>query len=244
MDKETVDSTPDYFFNMFHEIRNALNIMMASCTMVNKHIDDRERITDHLERINVSVERITGLIDDILDVYKMEQIKTGLAEKSFSIDKLEEELKLLLEPLAVDKKLKFSISSERFNNREVVGDYDRLLQLLVNLATNSIKYTPCGGNVVLCFEELKNNDGGTVSCRFICKDDGIGMSQEFIGHIFEPFARAEDERIRGIKGTGLGMSIVKEIITIMGGKIHIDSTMDAGTTVTAQLCLKKNMRKG
>ena len=244
MDKETVDSTPDYFFNMFHEIRNALNIMMASCTMVNKHIDDRERITDHLERINVSVERITGLIDDTLDIYKMEQIKTGLAEKSFSIDKLEEELKLLLEPLAVDKRLKFSISSERFNNREVVGDYDRLLQLLVNLATNSIKYTPCGGNVVLCFEELKNNDGGTVSCRFICKDDGIGMSQEFIDHIFEPFARAEDERIRGIKGTGLGMSIVKEIITIMGGKIHIDSTMDAGTTVTVQLCLKKNMRKG
>lgn len=243
MDKSNVCDTSDYFFNISHELRNALNIMMASCTMASRHIDDRERALDYLKKIHLAGDRITGLIDNTLEISKIKQGGINLVEEPFSIDDLEEELRLLLDPLAADKNLNLYISADSCNNREMIGDYGQLLRMIINLATNSIKYTPEGGNIRISFEETVNCDAETA--EFICKchDDGIGISEDFLEHIFEPFARADDDRVSEAKGTGLGMVIVKETVEAMGGSIHIESMIDVGTTVTVIIRMKKNIRK-
>lgn len=243
MSEENVDCEPDILSNMSHEMRSALNIITASCTMAKNHIDDECRVQDDLRRIDRTVDHITRLIDEYLDICRIRDGRSFPAEEEFTIDDLEEELRLLTEPLAEEKKIRFSIKTAGSLSREVVGDYGRLLQILINLATNSIKYTPEGGTVFVGIEELDETET-EVAYRITCRDNGIGISKDFLQHIYEPFARADDERVRLSGGTGLGMAIVKEIVEAMGGSIHIDSVIDVGTTVTILIRLKKNLRKG
>ena len=149
----------------------------------------------------------------------------------------------MLTPLALEKNIKFTISTEGFVSREVLGDYGRILQIMVNIATNSIKYTRLGGTVTITFEEEKTADPEVLTGKFTCIDNGVGIPETFMEHIFEPYARADDKRTKSTPGTGLGMSIVKDNVDAMGGSIHIDSKVDKGTKVTIRLKLKKNDRK-
>lgn len=224
--------------NVSHELRNALNIMMATCTMAEHNVDDRDKVLDYLSRIHVTGERITGLIDNLLDA-KPELVGEGIRdEMAFSIDELEAELIALLKPLAIEKCIAFDVRTEGVINRDVVGDCGRMLKILVNVISNSIKYTPGKGTVVLFINE-ENAGSETGEYVFSCCDNGIGMSDDFIGHIFEPFSRADDERVKAAKGTGLGMYIVKRTVEELGGSIHVESTIDMGTRITIRLKLKR-----
>lgn len=227
-----------------HELKNALNMMMASCTMAQKHIDDRERVLDYLNTINMTVNKMAEMIDSAFNAGQKNNESKVLSQIGFTIDALEKEVKDLLTPLAMEKDIKFIVSTEKFKTRDVFGDYGRLLQVIVNLAINSIKYTHYGGVVMLRFEEEVSRDGRETTGVFICSDNGIGISEEFLEHIFEPYARSNDVRTKKIAGTGLGMSIVKENIDAMGGSIHIESSVNVGTRVTIRLRLKKNTGKG
>ena len=244
MDRGNANGIPAYYFNVSHELRNALSIMMASCMMASRHIDDKDRALECLERIYVAGEKITELLDDTLEISKFRQGKMELKEHTFSINNLREELIELLEPLAEDKNINLNISAKKYIDIEVLGDYGRLLQVMVNLATNSIKYTPEGGNIDIHFEGTKAHDPQMVTYICTCQDDGIGIPESFLQNIFEPFARADDERVSKIKGTGLGMAIVKETIEAMDGSINIDSIINKGTPVTIHLKFRKNIRKG
>ena len=228
---------------MSHELKNALNMMMASCTMAQKHIDDRDRVLDYLSRIDMTVSRMAGLIDSIFDTGNKKRKNTEVIYTSFKIDKLKSDLEDLLTPLALEKNIKFTVSTEGFVSREVLGDYGRILQIMVNIATNSIKYTRVGGTVTITFEEEKTADPEVLTGKFTCIDNGVGIPETFMEHIFEPYARADDKRTKSTPGTGLGMSIVKDNVDAMGGSIHIDSKVDKGTKVTIRLKLKKNVRK-
>lgn len=227
---------------MSHELKNALNMMMASCTMAQKHIDDRDRVLDYLSRIDMTVSRMSGLIDSIFTSGKNKE-DAEMLYTSFNIKELEDDLNDLLTPLASEKNIKFTVSTEGFVSREVLGDYGRILQIMVNIATNSIKYTRLGGTVTITFEEEKTADPEVVTGKFTCIDNGVGIPETFMEHIFEPYARADDKRTKSTPGTGLGMSIVKDNVDAMGGSIHIDSKVDKGTKVTIRLKLKKNVRK-
>ncbi|MBQ3521121.1 MAG: HAMP domain-containing histidine kinase [Firmicutes bacterium] len=227
---------------MSHELKNALNMMMASCTMAQKHIDDRDRVLDYLSRIDMTVSRMSGLIDSIFTSGKNKE-DAEMLYTSFDIKELEDDLEDLLTPLALEKNIKFTISTEGFVSREVLGDYGRILQIMVNIATNSIKYTRLGGTVTITFEEEKTADPEVLTGKFTCIDNGVGIPETFMEHIFEPYARADDKRTKSTPGTGLGMSIVKDNVDAMGGSIHIDSKVDKGTKVTIRLKLKKNVRK-
>jgi len=227
---------------MSHELKNALNMMMASCTMAQKHIDDRDRVLDYLSRIDMTVSRMADLIDSIFASGKNKE-DAGIFYTSFDIKELENDLEDLLTPLALEKNIKFTVSTEGFVSREVLGDYGRILQIMVNIATNSIKYTHLGGAVRITFEEEKTADPEVVTGKFTCIDNGVGIPETFMEHIFEPYARADDKRTKSTPGTGLGMSIVKDNVDAMGGSIHIDSKVDKGTKVTIRLKLKKNVRK-
>lgn len=243
MKKANVDSKTDLLAIISHETRNELNVMAALCSMAGNNIDDRERVIFYLDRIYDIIERITAIMDKTIDISRMNGTKEIFCEKVFSIDELQEEIYTLIYPLAKEKNIELNVSSEAFDDREVIGDYSALIQILINLATNSIKYTPNGGIIEICFEETESIDPHTAECRFICKDTGIGMSEEFLKHIYEPFTRAEDERVLKNEGSGLGMAIVRKAVDAMGGSINISSTIGAGTTVTAQVKLKKNIRK-
>ena len=140
-------------------------------------------------------------------------------------------MRSLLEPLAEQKSIVLDVSAEDVYNRKVVADYGHLLQVVINLATNAIKYTMQGGFVKIRIKEKGNNDPEVATYEFMCKDNGIGMDQEFLKHIFEPFVRAEDSRVNQIKGAGLGMSIVRNIVDMFGGTIKIKSRPGVGTTV-------------
>ncbi|MBR6799139.1 MAG: HAMP domain-containing histidine kinase [Firmicutes bacterium] len=227
---------------MSHELKNALNMMMASCTMAQKHIDDRDRVLYYLSRIDMTVSRMSGLIDSIFTSGKNKE-DVEMLYTSFDIKELENDLEDLLTPLALEKNIKFTVSTEGFVSREVLGDYGRILQIMVNIATNSIKYTHLGGTVTITFEEEKTADPEVVTGKFTCIDNGVGIPETFMEHIFEPYARADDKRTKSTPGTGLGMSIVKDNVDAMGGSIHIDSKVDKGTKVTIRLKLKKNVRK-
>jgi len=227
---------------MSHELKNALNMMMASCTMAQKHIDDRDRVLDYLSRIDMTVSRMADLIDSIFASGKNKN-DAQMFYTSFNIKELEDDLNDLLTPLALEKNIKFTVSTEGFVSREVLGDYGRILQIMVNIATNSIKYTHLGGAVTITFEEEKTADPEVVTGKFTCIDNGVGIPETFMEHIFEPYARADDKRTKSTPGTGLGMSIVKDNVDAMGGSIHIDSKVDKGTKVTIRLKLKKNVRK-
>ena len=227
---------------MSHELKNALNMMMASCTMAQKHIDDRDRVLDYLSRIDMTVSRMADLIDSIFASGKNKN-DAQMFYTSFDIKELEDDLNDLLTPLALEKDIKFTVSTEGFVSREVLGDYGRILQIMVNIATNSIKYTRLGGTVTITFEEEKTADPEVLTGKFTCIDNGVGIPETFMEHIFEPYARADDKRTKSTPGTGLGMSIVKDNVDAMGGSIHIDSKVDKGTKVTIRLKLKKNVRK-
>lgn len=232
------DSMNRFLSSMSHEIRTPLNVMIGMCDIARYHIDDKEKVLECLQKINTAGDHLTKLINNILDISKIEQGKLLIAEDAFSVDALVEELEALLEPLASDKSIIFSISSKDVVNKQVLGDYSHIMQVLINLATNAIKYTPQGGFVKLWAEEKDNPSADLVTYRFVCQDNGIGMSEEFLAHIFEPFARADDIRVSKTAGAGLGMSIIREIIDALGGQIHIESIKDVGTTVSVALDLK------
>ncbi|MBQ3185330.1 MAG: HAMP domain-containing histidine kinase, partial [Firmicutes bacterium] len=193
-------------------------------------------------RIDMTVSRMSGLIDSIFTSGKTKE-DAEMLYTSFDIKELEDDLEDLLTPLALEKDIKFTVSTEGFVSREVLGDYGRILQIMVNIATNSIKYTRLGGTVTITFEEEKTADPEVVTGKFTCIDNGVGIPETFMEHIFEPYARADDKRTKSTPGTGLGMSIVKDNVDAMGGSIHIDSKVDKGTKVTIRLKLKKNVRK-
>lgn len=232
------DSMNRFLSNMSHEIRTPLNVMIGMCDIARYHIDDKEKVLECLQKINIAGDHLTKLINNILDISKIEQGRLLIVEDAFSVDALMEELATLLEPLANDKSIIFSISSKDVVNKQVLGDYSHIMQVIINLATNAIKYTPQGGFVKLWAEEKDNPSADRVTYRFVCQDNGIGMSEEFLQHVFEPFARADDIRVNKTAGAGLGMSIAREIIDALGGQIHIESMKGAGTTVSVELELK------
>ena len=237
MSKENVDSNSDFLSVMSHELKNSLNIITTMCGMVSSNVDDRDSVLRYIDKICSIAEKIALVMDRSLDINRAGQNKDYRNEKVFTVNELKRELYQLLSPLAEEKAIDFRISSEAIKNSVFKDEYGRLLQILINVATNSIKFTPYGGKVELRFEEAAPN------FRFICEDSGIGMTENFVKDIFKPFVRADDERVRAAKGTGLGMSIVKEAVDAMGGDIHIESMIDAGTTVTILLRLKRISEK-
>ena len=243
MNKKNSDSKADFLFTLSHEIKNALNIINGMCCMIKNNTDDRERTLKYLNRICSVTEYISELLNKCIDISVFKSNRFRIDQKPFKMDELKEEMYQLLLPLAEKKNIDFQVIYKHDRNKEVIGDYGRLLQIMINLATNSIKYTPNGGNIILRLDEEFEYITET-TYRFVCIDDGIGMDEEFQKHIFEPFTRAEDDRVRQVKGTGLGMTIVRDMVDAMGGSIHIASAIDTGTTVTIRLKLKNYIRKG
>jgi len=211
-----------------------MNAIIGFTTLAIDHMDSREQVEAYLNKIMTSGNHLLSLINDILDMSHIESGKIHMDEKPCSLPEVLEGLRSIVQMEAQGKQLSLQIGAE-ITDREVYCDKLRLNQVLLNLVGNAIKYTPAGGHIQVSLAEEPGGQEGWAGYRFQVKDDGIGMSQEFIGRICEPFERERNSTISGIRGTGLGMAITKNIVDMMKGTIQVESRQGTGTTVTVRL---------
>lgn len=228
-----------FFNSLSHDIRTPMNAVIGFTALAISHIDSKEMVKSYLEKIMVSSRHLLALINDVLDLSRIESGNVTIEENPFSMIKLIDEICTIIQAGVKEKGLNFTVDTSGIKELNVIGDNLRIRQILLNILGNAIKYTPDGGQIELCViqKELAASDAGVYEFRI--KDNGIGMSQEFQKHIFEAFSRAGSAVVRGLQGTGLGMAITKNIIDMMGGTIEVHSEEGKGSEFVVRLELKK-----
>lgn len=228
----------DFLNSMSHDIRTPMNSIMGLTAIASMHIEDTERVKDCLGKITLASRHLLGLINEVLDMAKIESGNIGLSEEDFDLSESVESLLSIITPQVNAKHQNLKVDIADIEHEHVVGDPMRLQQVFVNIMGNSIKFTPEGGTVSLHIRELSSRLPGTACYEFVFEDTGCGMSEEFVKRVFEPFSRANDSRVTKVEGTGLGMSIVKNVVSLMNGTIDVKSTLGEGTTFTVIVQLK------
>jgi len=227
-----------FLANMSHDIRTPMNGIIGMTAIAGAHLDDRERVADCLSKIMVASKHLLGLLNEVLDMSKIESGRIELQDEEFSLPDLVNDLITIVKPQIEAKHHEFLVSVRGIKHEEVIGDRQRIQQVFLNLLSNAIKYTPEGGKVqfILSEKPFRRKDVGCYEIVF--EDNGIGMSKEFLERLFEPFTRAEDNRVTKIQGTGLGMAITRNIVQLMNGRIDVKSEPDKGTRFTVTIFLK------
>jgi signal transduction histidine kinase/DNA-binding response OmpR family regulator len=218
-----------FLSNMSHDIRTPMNAIIGFTGLAASHIDDKERVQDYLTTIARSSEHLLSLINDVLDMSRIESGKVALNEKVESLSDILHVLRDIVHADIHAKQHNFFIDTVDVRNELVYCDKLRLNQVLLNLVSNAIKYTHPGGTISLRIVQKSVTDAGYATFEFRCKDNGIGMSEDFAKTIFDPFTREETTTVSRIQGTGLGMAITKNIVEMMGGKISVTSKKGEGT---------------
>ncbi len=221
--------------NMSHDIRTPMNAIIGFTSLAAAHIDNTEQVQDYLSKITTSSNHLLSLINDVLDMSRIESGKVKIEEKEMSLPEIMHDLKTIVQADISSKQLEFYIDTADVVNENVMCDSLRLNQILLNLLSNAMKFTEPGGIVSVRIIQKKNIREGYASYDFQVKDTGIGMSQEFLEHVFEPFERERTSTVSGVQGTGLGMAITKNIVDMMGGTISVVSEEGKGTTFTVSL---------
>ncbi len=225
---------------MSHDIRTPMNAIMGFTTLALSHPERREQMEECLNKIKNSGTHLLSLINDILDMSRIESGKMRLEEKPASLSDVIHGLWNILYTEISAKQLDLSVELTDIVNEEIICDKLRLNQVLLNLVSNAVKYTPAGGKISFGITQLKGASEGCARFRFLVEDTGIGMNEQFLKHIFEPFERERNTTMSGIQGTGLGMAITKNIIDMMNGAISINSKQDEGTQVTVEFEFRIN----
>lgn len=228
-----------FLADLSHDIRTPMNAIAGMAAIAEIHIDDKERVTDCLSKIKGFSKLLLGFVNGILDMSNIESGRLELNEEFFNLPELIDNLITISKPELAMKKHELSVSVHSIEHENVVGDSQRIQQVFMNLMSNAVKYTPEGGKIWLTVSE-KPTDRQAIGCyEFVFRDNGIGMSEEFISRIFEPFARADiDSRIENVQSAGLGMPITKKIVRMMNGDIKVESKLNEGTCVTVTVFLK------
>lgn len=217
--------------NMSHDLRTPMNAIIGFTTLASTHLDNTELVRDYLSKILASSDHLLTLLNDVLDMSSIESGKLHIEELEYSLPDIVYSLKTILQSEIEIKKLNFLLKVDVIHEH-IVCDKLRLTQVLLNVAGNSVKFTPSGGTVKVCVTEKPGAPEGYAFYEFCIQDTGIGMGKEFLPHIFEPFEREQTSTISGIQGTGLGMSITKSIVNMMNGSITVDSEKEKGTQFT------------
>ena len=224
------DAKTNFLSSMSHDIRTPMNAIMGMAVIAQANLGNPEKLTDCLGKIGTSSRHLLGLINEVLDMSRIESGKINLSSEVVSLPDLMEDVIGICRPLSGQKHQRLFLSADHVRHEKVVTDSGRLQQVLMNLLSNAVKYTPDKGTISLRLKELPSMAPGRGQYEFIVTDNGIGMSEEFVPHIFEPFTRAEDSRISKIQGTGLGMTITENIVRMMNGTIEVKSRLGQGST--------------
>lgn len=229
-----------FLSNMSHDIRTPMNAIIGFTSLALSHIDNIEQVEEYLRKIMTSGNHLLNLINDVLDMSRIESGKMKLEENPCRLSDILQGLYNIIQADAKAKKLELNIESADVENEDVICDELRLNQVLLNLLSNAVKYTGEGGSVRLKLTEKTGAPEGYANYEFCITDNGIGMSEDFVQHIFEPFEREKNTTFSGIQGTGLGMAITKNIVDMMNGSIEIKSKKDSGTEVLVSFVFKLN----
>ena len=228
----------DFLFNMSHDIRTPMNAILGFVNLASRHVGDAAYISECLGKIQVSGEHLLALINDVLDMSRIENGKLSLINSPGSLGEDCRQLSDIVEELAVAKSINFTYEPVNVEEECVLYDKLHVNQVLLNILSNAIKYTNEGGRVTFAVEKIDETDSKvTISYRIV--DNGVGMSEEFVSRIFDAFEREESATISGVPGTGLGMSIVKKLVDMMNGHIEIKSTKGKGTAIECVISFDK-----
>ena len=233
----------EFLFNMSHDIRTPMNAIIGFTSLAATHIDNREQVLDYLKKISTSSQHLLSLINDVLDMSRIESGKVKIEEKAVHLPDLVHDVRSIIQPNVSAKRLSLFIDTMDVENEDIITDPLRLNQILLNILSNAIKFTPTGGMISIRIAEKNGAPAGRACYEFRIKDNGIGMSEEFQKHIFEEFTREENSTVSGIQGTGLGMSITKNIVDLMGGTIAIESAPGKGSEFIVDLCFALSGQK-
>ena len=225
-----------FLSNMSHDIRTPMNAIIGMTAIAKNHIDEKTRVADALDKIETASSHLLSLINEVLDMSRINSGRMTIAQDRFFLGDLLHDILAIVRPQAKQKQHAFTFSLGQILQEELYGDPLRLRQIYVNIVNNAVKYTNDGGDIRVSVSEEASGD--RVMLNFICSDNGIGMDEEFLSRIFEPFERVNSTTASKIEGTGLGMSIVKKLIEQMNGTIGIDSAPGAGTKVTVRIPLR------
>ncbi len=224
--------------NMSHDIRTPMNAIIGFTSLAATHLDNKEQVSSYLQKIQTSSRHLLSLINDVLDMSRIESGKMRIEETETNLGHVMHDLKTIVQTDITAKQLDFFIDTVDIENEQVICDKLRLNQILLNLLSNAVKFTNPGGYVSLRIAQNPGAPQGFADYEFSVKDSGIGMSPEFIDHVFEAFEREHSSTVGGTQGTGLGMAITKNIVDMMGGNIDVESTMGKGTQFRVNLRFK------
>lgn len=226
-----------FLFSMSHDIRTPLNAILGFTDIALKHVDERDTAVDALQKIKISGGHLLELINEILEMSRIEAGKVKLTKDAMDIRDIIKDTGLMGQALAIPKSIEFEVTASDIRNPYVFGDELHFKEVLINILSNAIKYTNEGGFVKYDICQVGDAEEGNARFRFIVSDNGIGMSEEFLGHIYEAFSREATSSVSRQEGAGLGMSIVKRIVDMADGEIGIESQTGKGTTVTIEIPL-------
>jgi signal transduction histidine kinase/CheY-like chemotaxis protein len=227
----------DFLSTMSHDIRTPMNAIIGLTTITERNLDDKESVKENLRKITLASNHLLTLINDILDISKVESGKLSLSPQTFSVVELVENLVNISEPMVKEKNIDFNCRIDRMDSEYIYADKLRLNQIYINILSNAIKYTEPGGRVSLDMREEESQKPGCVRITYVVSDSGIGMSPEFMETMYQPFSRQTDSRVDSIQGTGLGLAITKKMVDLLEGVIECESEQGKGTTFTVILDL-------
>ena len=236
--QEASRSKSSFLANMSHDIRTPMNAIIGMTSLIRYDVDDKSKVIEYVDKIDTSSQHLLGIINDVLDMSKIEAGKTVFKYSDFSIVEFIQELDTIFHSQIYEKKQSLTITKDNIRHEWVNGDQVHLMQIFSNLLSNAIKYTQEGGEIQLLAEECESNSSVYAKYRFCVSDNGIGMSADFKNTIFDTFTREENSLTSKIQGTGLGMAITKNLVDSMGGTIDVESELGQGSCFEILMDLK------
>ncbi len=232
-----------FLSNVSHDIRTPMNAIIGFLALMKDEADNPETVREYIQRIDAASQHLLGLINDVLDMNKIESGSATLNISEMNLAEVIGEINTIIRPQAKEKNQTFDLFASHLKYEHLLGDKLRVNQILINLLSNAVKYTQTGGSIQMRVEELPQVVNSYSRIRFTVSDNGIGMSEDFLKVIFDPFSREESKATHGIQGTGLGMAITKSLVDLMGGTIHVESEPGKGSTFTVELELRIEERE-
>ena len=219
----------DFLSNMSHDIRTPMNAIIGMTSLIRHDAGNKDKVIEYADKIDISSQHLLGIINDVLDMSKIEAGKTVFKYTDFSMPDLIEELNTIFQPQIAERNQTLMVIKENIRHEWVNGDQVHLMQIFSNLLSNAVKYTQEGGKIQFLVEECETNSSVYAKYRFLVSDNGMGMSADFKETIFDPFTRAEGSVTNKIQGTGLGMAITRNLVEAMGGAIDVESELGQGS---------------
>lgn len=235
MAEEANRAKSDFLSQMSHDIRTPMNAIIGMTSIAEMHMDDTPKVRDCLKKISLSSQHLLGLINDVLDMSKIERGNIALRLENMSLPSVLENVVSIMQPIFKDRKQHFSIRLLHVQHEDYICDSLRLRQIFINVLSNASKFTPEDGTITFEIEELASDKPGYARLQFLCTDTGIGIQPEFLPHIFDAFSRERDSRVDKTEGSGLGMAITKKLTELMNGSIQAESRLGEGTTFRIEL---------